>query len=131
MNDSSGCWEGLDGSRWAEETMGPWGVSSSFKLTHSSLSTLLFLCLLTEIWLPLDLLQHEAHSFPWLAVSSWKLSNWSRCSSSHTYFLTQAFITASHPKLRRIYWEIHNHYSTNKSYLGCSGGFPNSNFQWI
>lgn len=48
---------------------------------------------------PLDPFQDKTHSFPWLAMSSWKLSNESRCSNSDTYFLTQTFITASHPKL--------------------------------
>lgn len=37
-------------------------------------------------------------------MSSWKLSNESRCSNSDTYFLTQMFITASHPMLRHYLW---------------------------
>lgn len=61
---------------------------------------LLFLYLLKKISFPLDSFQDKTHSFPWLAVPSWKLSSESRCSNSDTYFLTQTFITASHPPQR-------------------------------
>lgn len=61
-------------------------ISSSFVFRRSSF--------------PLDLFQDKTHSFLWLSMSSWKLSNESRCSNSHTYFPTQTFITASHPKLK-------------------------------
>lgn len=79
---------------------GSHSTQSHPRLLPQNCWNLLFLYLLKKSSFPLDPFQDKTHSFPWLAVPSWKLSSESRCSKSDTYFLTQAFITASHPTLR-------------------------------
>lgn len=96
--------EGARSPGWAGSPLtnraGSHSSQSRPRLLPQNCWNLLFLYLLKKISFPLDPFQDKTHSFPWLAVPSWKLSSESRCSNSDTYFLTQTFITASHPTLR-------------------------------